>query len=83
MGAMMPCSACGGKGFRHLPPVYQATLDLLRKMGPTRPKFLAAIMRVNATAMNERLEYLRDVGLVTRDHATNAKGYIYAATVPL
>ena len=73
----VPCSSCGGTGHVPLVPSLSETLDALRD-GPRTAESLAHELNVwNTTAMNNRLEKLRALGLVSRVRVV--RGYVYAA----
>ncbi len=64
-----PCKVCGGTGRVDLPPSYEETLELLR-IGPKTSRQLFALdpkRFANQTAINNRLEELRRLGLVRRE----------------
>lgn len=74
------CPKCGGTGTVQMGDGYAGVLDALRKCGPKTVRELAFIFpRVRATAMNNRLEYLRAAGLVKREREGIA--WIYEAVV--
>lgn len=71
------CAHCDGTGRVPLVPSLAMTLIRLRAMGPTRPGALARSLGTGSTAMNNRLEKLRALGLVTRERHPQ-RGWIYA-----
>jgi hypothetical protein len=71
------CSRCEGTGRVPLVPSLDETLRALAR-GPRTPSELSDALDVPGTAMNNRLEKLRALGLVTRWHAVS-RGYVYAA----
>ena len=59
------CTRCNGTGKRPLTGVYAATLDLLRQQGESTGAFLSRIAGCEATAMNNRLSMLEQLGAAT------------------
>lgn len=72
----VPCKTCGGTGLVPLVPSLQQTLNALAG-GPRTASELSDHLGIPRTAMNNRLEGLRALGLVTRDRVT--RGHVYAA----
>lgn len=63
----VPCPHCNGRGTVVLSGVHADTLALVRKQPGLNGAQLAAIAKCKATAMNNRLQYLRKFGLVGCD----------------
>ena len=61
------CSACDGTGATTLVPSLFRVLKMLHKRGPSTATDLVRIEAIAHTAMNNRLEKLRLLGLVTRN----------------
>lgn len=79
----IPCSRCRGRGLlllRETAPHLADTLDWLRANGPATAKqaHRALAMPGTSTAMNNRLEALRELGLVSRPRKV-CKEWLYGA----
>lgn len=59
------CPSCRGSGCIDLPRVHREVFDLLRERGLTAADVSTAL-NIKSTAANNRLEYLRSLGLVDR-----------------
>lgn len=60
-----PCRCCGGTGQIELTGIYFDTLKVLRGLGEFSGADLARYMDVPATAMNNRLARLEELGFAT------------------
>lgn len=78
MKPTIECPTCSGTGRAPLPEAIQETLDIL----PKRGQFTAADIQpkvpgtVTVNAINNRLEYLRDLGILKRER--NGKFWNYS-----
>jgi len=70
----IPCPKCNGSGRVFLPCLLNAVRQRLRG-GRTAPELLDQFPGVGVTALNNRLEKLRALGLVTRKREGRAWRY--------
>lgn len=84
MPDLICCPTCHGEGRAPLWRTLQETLDLLRARGPLSATQLHEMWQVahpfdrrRVTAINNRLEELRDLGFVERERA--GRGWVYRA----
>lgn len=72
----IPCSKCGGTGCVQLPPRMLHVLKMVGEGHDTAPKLHAFEDDVTITAINNRLEDLRNLGLLAR--RKSGKTWIYS-----
>lgn len=81
MSDPITCPCCGGEGSVDLAAYswkLAATLSLLRENGPQSATTLGQLTGAEVTAMNMRLERLRELGLATR--RKRGREWLYEAT---